>query len=174
MKKQKNSHMNLMNRFFGNKHKTEEASVEKKAGEEKAADLNNAEKSIDYEKVIQHEIDTMEQQIYDEFHIPRGIMRGITGMYAGGEIDLTKGTIIIGRDPQRANLVFGEECPKVSRKHCEIRYDKKEKLFFIKDYSSNGTFKNQSENCLPQNMEISLEAGSILDIGDENNRFILE
>ena len=54
------------------------------------------------------------------------------------------------------------------------REDKKEKVFYIKDYSSNGTFKNQSENCLPQNMEISLEVGTILDIGDEGNRFILE
>ena len=95
-------------------------------------------------------------------------------MYAGGEIDLTKGTIIVGRDPMRANLVFDEQYTKVSRKHCELRYDKKEKVFYIKDYSSNGTFKNQSENCLPQNMEISLEAGTILDIGDEGNRFILE
>lgn len=166
--------MRFVDKLFAKKHVVEEKEEVVKETKEEPENIEIAENSIDYNKDIESQINTMEQKIYDEFHIPRGIMHGITGMYAGGEIDLTKGTIIVGRDPMRANLVFDEQYTKVSRKHCELRYDKKEKVFYIKDYSSNGTFKNQSENCLPQNMEISLEAGTILDIGDEGNRFILE
>ncbi len=105
---------------------------------------------------------------------PKGIMRGLNGLYAGAEIDLKHGTIIIGRDANRANLVYDDSCTKVSRKHCEMSYDVQAKLFVIVDTSSNGTFKNENPNCLPQNMRINLEPGSIIDIGDESNRFILE
>jgi hypothetical protein len=47
-------------------------------------------------------------------------------------------------------------------------------MFSIIDYSSTGTFKNGNTNCLPQNMRVFLEPGSVIDIGDETNRFILE
>lgn len=42
------------------------------------------------------------------------------------------------------------------------------------DTSSNGSFTNGSQECLPQNMEICLKPGTILDFGSEENRFRLE
>lgn len=105
---------------------------------------------------------------------PKGIMRGLVGMYAGAEIPLNNETIIIGRDATRANLIYDDSCTKVSRKHCELSYDSQAKMFVMIDYSSTGTFKNGNTDCLPQNMRIFLEPGSVIDIGDETNRFILE
>lgn len=105
---------------------------------------------------------------------PRGIMRGICGMYEGAEIPLQNETIMIGRDPSRANLIYDENYTKVSRKHCEVSYDPQTKMFVFVDYSSTGTFKNGNPDCLPQNMKVMLEPGSTIDIGDETNRFILE
>lgn len=105
---------------------------------------------------------------------PRGIMRGLCGMYEGAEIPLQNETIMIGRDPSRANLIYDENCTKVSRKHCEVSYDPQTKMFVFVDYSSTGTFKNGNPDCLPQNMKVMLEPGSTIDIGDETNRFILE
>jgi hypothetical protein len=105
---------------------------------------------------------------------PKGVMRGLAGMYAGAEIPLNNGAVIIGRDASRANLIYDESCAKVSRKHCELSYDNESKMFSIIDYSSTGTFKNGNTNCLPQNMRVFLEPGSVIDIGDETNRFILE
>lgn len=105
---------------------------------------------------------------------PRGIMRGICGMYEGAEIPLQNEKIMIGRDPSRANLIYDENCTKVSRKHCEVSYNPQTKMFVFVDYSSTGTFKNGNPDCLPQNMKVMLEPGSTIDIGDETNRFILE
>lgn len=105
---------------------------------------------------------------------PRGIMRGLCGMYEGAEIPLQNETISIGRDPSRVNLIYDENSTKVSRKHCEVSFDPQAKMFVLVDYSSTGTFKNGSSDCLPQNMKVMLEPGSTIDIGDEANRFILE
>ena len=86
----------------------------------------------------------------------RGVMVGVTGMYAGAEI------------PFEANERH------VSRRHCEITWHALHKQFSIKDFSSSGSYINGSEDCLPQNIDTPLPPGTILDIGDENNRFRLE
>lgn len=104
---------------------------------------------------------------------PKGIMRGVLGMYEGAEIDLRDGPVIIGRDASKSNLVYDASHVKVSRKHCEISYQSQTNMYQLIDYSSTGTYKNGNKNCLPQNMPIMLEPGSRIDIGDETNRFIL-
>lgn len=103
----------------------------------------------------------------------RGIMRGVLGMYEGAEIDLKDGPVIIGRDASRANLVYEAAYARISRKHCEISYQPQTGMYQLIDYSSTGTYKNGSSNCLPQNMPVTLEPGSMIDIGDETNRFVL-
>ncbi len=106
--------------------------------------------------------------------VPRGVLRGLCGMYAGAEIMLTEGAVVLGRDAARVNLVFDEMNPRVSRKHCKISYDRQNQVFILEDYSSTGTYKNGSTNCLPQGMSVTLQAGSVIAIGDETNQFILE
>ncbi len=71
------------------------------------------------------------------------------------------------------DLVF-ENQQKVSRKHCVISFHRDKECFKIVDTSSNGSFTNGSQECLPQNMEICLKPGTILDFGSEENRFRLE
>lgn len=103
----------------------------------------------------------------------RGVMVGVTGMYAGAEIPFEDGMRIrLGRLPDN-DLVFANE-RHVSRRHCEITWHALHKQFSIKDFSSSGSYINGSEDCLPQNIDTPLPPGTILDIGDENNRFRLE
>ena len=52
--------------------------------------------------------------------------------------------------------------------------DRPSGIFWAKDFSSSGSYINGSEDCLPQNIDTPLPPGTILDIGDENNRFRLE
>lgn len=104
---------------------------------------------------------------------PRGIMVGLTGIYAGAEISFQDGECIrLGRLADN-DLVF-EGQDKVSRNHCYIKWNGKEQKFMIKDSSSNGTFVDGSEDCLPQNIEIEIPIGSVIAIGDEKNTFRLE
>lgn len=103
----------------------------------------------------------------------RGVMVGLTGMYTGAEIAFEDGMMIrLGRLPDN-DLVFENET-HISRRHCEISWSATRKQFNIKDFSSSGSYINGSEECLPQNIDTPLSPGTILDIGDENNRFRLE
>ena len=105
---------------------------------------------------------------------PRGVMVGLTGVYAGEEIPLRPGeTIRVGRDVE-SNLVFDKRAPRVSRHHCEITWNPESQNYSIVDTSTNGTFKNGSEDCLPQNMTIVLEVGCTLSLGSDDNVFRLE
>lgn len=103
----------------------------------------------------------------------RGVMVGLAGIYQGAEIPFRDGeTIRIGRTADN-DLVF-ENQQKVSRNHCVISFHKEQQCFKIIDTSSNGSFTNGSQECLPQNMEVQLKPGTILDFGSEENRFRLE
>lgn len=104
---------------------------------------------------------------------PRGVLVGLTGIYAGAEIPLTSGEYIkLGRQTNN-HLVF-EGQPNVSRNHCRIKWDAGRKKYTFCDYSSNGSFVNNSDECLPQNLEIDMEPGTVVAIGDERNTFRLE
>lgn len=104
---------------------------------------------------------------------PRGVMVGITGMYAGAEIPFKPGEELkFGRD--NVNDVVFLDARKISRTHCTITWDAQKEEFYIVDNSSNGCFINEMDECIPQNLPIRLEVGTILDIGDDTNRFRLE
>lgn len=104
---------------------------------------------------------------------PRGVMVGLAGMYAGAEIPFVDGEYIkLGRLPDN-DLVF-EGQTKVSRNHCRIKWIAGQSKYVFCDYSSNGSFVDGSEDCLPQNLEIEMEPGTVVAIGDETNKFRLE
>lgn len=105
--------------------------------------------------------------------IPRGVLVGLSGIYAGAEIPFADGEKIrLGR-LNNNDLIF-EDQPKVSRNHCQIQWNAGRKKFCIRDYSSNGSFANGSEECLPQNIDLWLDPGTVLAIGDNTNCFRLE
>ncbi|MBO5373354.1 MAG: FHA domain-containing protein [Lachnospiraceae bacterium] len=104
---------------------------------------------------------------------PRGVMVGLTGMYAGAEIPFTDGNYIkLGRAADN-HLMFENE-RRVSRNHCSIKWDSERGKYTIYDYSSSGTYVNGSEDCIPQNLEIDIMPGSVIAIGDAKNTFRLE
>lgn len=103
----------------------------------------------------------------------RGVMVGLKGIYAGAEISFKNGeTIKLGRLPDN-DLIFHDQ-GRVSRNHCAIRWDADKKIYYFKDYSSNGSFVEGSDECLPQNIEIRLKPGTVVMIGSEANVFRLE
>lgn len=104
---------------------------------------------------------------------PRGVMVGLSGVYAGAEIPMADGEFIrLGR--KNTNHLIFEDQIKVSREHCKIKWDMAEKKYIIYDYSNTGSFANGSHDCLPQNLNMPLEPGTVLAIGDDTNTFRLE
>lgn len=101
-----------------------------------------------------------------------GKIEGILGMYAGAEIPVDAGIeLIIGRDESSANIIIKN--PKVSRKHCGIRFNVFDGNYIITDYSTNGVkYKNGQK--FPKNTPVVCKAGTVIVISDSGNEFILK
>lgn len=66
---------------------------------------------------------------------------GVSGFFAGKTIEMPSGRpMIIGRDPQQAQLVFPSDMSEISRIHCIVTFDTASQTFTIEDRSTNGTF----------------------------------
>lgn len=93
--------------------------------------------------------------------IPKsGCLYGMEGEYSSSELVMNDGDeVILGRDPKCATLVFSY--PKISRRHCGIRYNGTEQRYYVIDYSSNGIeFSNGTKAIKGQ--YVSVAPGTIL------------
>lgn len=104
---------------------------------------------------------------------PRGVMVGLSGIYAGAEIPLTDGEYIrLGRVTDN-DLVFSGQ-KRVSRNHCQIMWSAAKKMYTVFDISTNGIFLDNSETRLTKNTALDIKPGSVLAIGDRTNMFRLD
>jgi pSer/pThr/pTyr-binding forkhead associated (FHA) protein len=68
------------------------------------------------------------------------LLYGVSGEYAGVELELSDQPIVIGRDPRVSQLVMSDT-PAVSGRHCSIRFDSARHAVMLEDlWSTNGTF----------------------------------
>ena len=69
---------------------------------------------------------------------PEGRITVVSGEHQGKTFTFRAGEeMILGRDPALSSIVF--QYPKVSRRHCGIRFDAASGNYQVTDYSSNGT-----------------------------------
>lgn len=99
-----------------------------------------------------------------------GKIFGLTGAYAGAEVTLEAGGIVLGRDSAEAQIVI--DSPKVSRRHCRVVYDNEKKQYIVTDYSSNGTFVGNRK--LTKGVAEILPSGTVIALGDDKNTFRLQ
>ncbi len=97
---------------------------------------------------------------------------GITGSLADQKFDITPGKrVVLGRDPQKCNIIFPQTTEGVSRVHCEIFFDGQTTT--IRDLgSSHGTYVKGVK--LEPQKEFRLHRGLPIDIGSDKNRFALQ
>lgn len=91
----------------------------------------------------------------------------ISGSIAGRRVSGTK--IYIGRDYRRCQLVFPEEEPGVSRRHCVVRSNNNV-IELIDLNSSNGTFLSNGSRLTP-NVAYILKTGTRFYVGKPVNMF---
>lgn len=73
--------------------------------------------------------------------VKRTTINGVSGFFSGKIIEIVSGRpILIGRDPQQAQLVFPSDMSEISRVHCIVTYDSTSQSFTVEDRSTNGTF----------------------------------
>lgn len=96
----------------------------------------------------------------------------LAGEYLGVSIPLEENdAVVLGRDATCCNLVLNGG--KISRKHCEIRYDTGRKIYRVVDFSTNGTFIKGGSR-LEKEKTVELAPGTVLYLGDEQNTFRLQ
>ena len=78
--------------------------------------------------------------------------------------------MIIGRDPQQAQLVFPAEMSEISRVHCILTYDASSQSFTVEDRSTNGTFFVNGQKITGQ---ARLRSGERFYLSEANNLFEL-
>ncbi len=101
-----------------------------------------------------------------------GCIRGISGIYQGAALRLDGSSRLrIGRDSASCGLVIPD--PKISRVHCEIRYDQQACQYILQDCSTNGTFLEGGPQ-IGQSQAVVLPSGTRIRLGTTENVFLLQ
>ena len=101
----------------------------------------------------------------------RPILKCVKGQFAGKAFDLSRGNVVLGRDPASCNLVFNKDTPGISSKHCQMSYDSASGSFILTDLgSSYGTYTGNGKKLEP-NVPERLSAGDVFYLADENVKF---
>ncbi len=104
-------------------------------------------------------------------HVMNGTIKGLSGAYLNAVLPVVSGNnIVIGRNPDESNVVIKGE--NVSRKHCEIAYDKETGMYIVTDRSTNGTFDATGAR-LPLNRPVRMRPGSTIRISENGDEFRL-
>lgn len=97
---------------------------------------------------------------------PTGVT-AVSGPLAGRRIEV-QGTLYLGRDPMRCQVVFPEGTPGVSSLHCELRRQGGQ-LYLTDLGSTYGTYRNGVP--VYRNQPVALNAGDRFYLGDPINAF---
>ena len=102
-----------------------------------------------------------------------GNIRCIAGLYQNVDFPINNNEeLILGRDGSFAHIILDQNTPKISRKHCSIRYDRSNNSYTATDFSANGTFVVGRAR-LVANSPTLLSAGSVIYLGNKDNQFRL-
>jgi len=97
---------------------------------------------------------------------------GVSGRYAGQVVDLSRGQVAIGRDPNVAHLTYPNTNDYISRKHCVIHFDENRQKFILQDTSTNGTYLYPGER-LAYGLPVQIESGTRFFIGEPREQYEL-
>lgn len=117
----------------------------------------------------QYNQDALAQQQYQSNQSPSSPsprLYPLSGEFKNSFLDIPPTGIILGRDPDNAQLVINN--PEVSRKHCVITFSNGQ--FYLTDYSANGTFMNSGKR-LVKDVPLQIYKGDVFYIVDRNNKF---
>lgn len=101
-----------------------------------------------------------------------GILLGEKGTCAGYKFDLVSGEeVLIGKDAKVAHVLIDPSYKDISRKHVGITYDAASDCYAVVDYSSNGTWANETK--LNRGEVKYVPHGTILRLANGKNQFQL-
>ena len=101
-------------------------------------------------------------------------IRSLAAQHNNVSVPINQTPIMIGRDPAVCKIVFKEETPGVSGKHCQIYFDAAKNCFILTDMgSSYGTFLMNGQKLTP-NTPTRLNAKEHFYLASKDNTFIVD
>lgn len=101
--------------------------------------------------------------------VKKAVIRSMSAQHAGKAFPVGKAPIIIGRNAKECVVVYKEETPGVSGKHCSIYYRSDTGVFTLTDLNSSyGTFLSNGMK-LTANSPVNLKSGDSFYVGDKAN-----
>lgn len=101
---------------------------------------------------------------------PKPFLVGLSGQFAGSIVEIGEQAVILGRDPQQAQLVFPSDAAEISRTHTVVKYDASSQSFLLEDRSTNGTFLITGERLKAGEVR-RLHSGDRFYLSDEKHLF---
>ena len=96
---------------------------------------------------------------------------GTAGEFAQQEFPVETSSLIFGRDPALANIVFPDTCHQISRNHAKLLYDRATECFILEDlHSRSGTFLATGEPVLPGE-HVTLQDGDVFYLATPDQSF---
>ncbi len=150
---------------FGMKCKEIKTEREKEKKQDSLKETEYFDNSYSEESIRDTVMAVMEETEY------RYGIRAIEGEYAGAVFEMKDGeNLIFGTHPKYCHIVIRD--PKISRTHCIVSCQSKEKKYLITDCSKNGTFLLNGER-LPFGIACAFPAGTIFCIRTSDQMFQL-
>lgn len=101
-----------------------------------------------------------------EAHDADAVIEVLTGSMKGMRVPVDSGeTITLGKSASVCQLVFDSSYGLVSRKHCSVTFDGKNKVFYVTDMSTNGTYRSGNIR-LEKNKKTIITSGSLLNLSN--------
>lgn len=101
--------------------------------------------------------------------VKKAVIRSMSAQHAGKAFPVGKAPVIIGRNAKECVVVYKEETPGVSGKHCSIYYRSDTGVFTLTDLNSSyGTFLSNGMK-LTANSPVNLKSGDSFYVGDKAN-----
>lgn len=115
-------------------------------------------------------VQSINQPIPNPVAIQKGKVQCVSGEYAGAMFEIAdQEQVMLGCDASVCRLIFSDST--ISRKHCLIQYNAFANHYIVTDYSTNGVSVNG--NLLNKNVPTALEVGTIIQLGNTDNRLLL-
>ena len=104
----------------------------------------------------------------------RASVRSLAAQHNNISEPLNQTPVIIGRDPAVCKIVFMEDTPGISAKHCQVYFDSEKNSVILTDLgSSYGTYLMSGQKLTP-NTPFRLGAKEHFYLASKNNTFIVE
>lgn len=104
---------------------------------------------------------------------PRPVLVGLSGEFAGAELELDERDVALGTDPRQCQLVFPADHELVCKRHCTLRWDAPAQQLLLEDcWSANGTFVGAGR-ALEAGQPWQLAAGECFYLGQPSVMFVV-